>query len=195
MENVWLHRRTTPQRLIGAPGPDESQMRMIAEAAGAAPDHGKIKPWRFLMVTGEARANLGRIFVDAQRQRDPETPEDVFEKLSRQTGFAPLILVAIFSPTVDHPKISVDEQYCAASAAVQNVLLCATQMGFASKWSTGWLAENSDIRAGLGIESGEKVLGFLHIGSRIEPFSDEAIREPAPMASWTTPIQPTGDGS
>lgn len=184
-----LGRRTVPQVKMAGPGPDPEQLARILAAGAAAPDHGKLRPWRFLVVEGEARARLGELFVRGLLAADPAASPAEIEKQRTAPLRAPLLIVVVARVDRRQGKIPEIEQIASTAAAAQNILLAAHAMGFAGKWSTGKNAYDPTIRAGLGVGPGEHIVGFLYIGSYGQP------QEPSPrpeltslVARWSGPV-------
>lgn len=157
-------RTTVPQVMMHEPGPDKDQLRQILEAGLAAPDHGRLRPWRFLTVSGEGRTALGELFAEAAARMPNMQPEDI-ERQRQAAKRAPLIIIVLTDMRRENTKIPAIEQFAAAAAAAQNMLVAAHALGFAGKWSTGRNAEDPLIRARLGVAEGDHIVGFLYIGS------------------------------
>lgn len=158
-------RRTVPQVKMASPGPDAAQLERILVAGAAAPDHGKLRPWRFLVVEGAARERLGALFAEAARRINPDATEVEVEKQRKAPLRAPLIVVVTARAEEGHGNIRPVEQIASAAAAAQNILLAAHALGFAGKWSTGLNAYDATIKAGLGLAPDDHIIGFLYIGS------------------------------
>lgn len=163
-----LSRVTVPPAKMGEPGPDDATLGRMLEAAAAAPDHGRLRPWRFLLVRGEGRAALGDLFSRGLETLRPETSAAELEKQRTAPLRAPLIVVAIARLDPDHPKIPVWEQEASAACAVHNLLLAAHALGFAAKWATGGNAASPVVRSGLGLAANERITGLLYIGSALD---------------------------
>lgn len=158
-----MTRRTVPPAKMGPPGPDAAALRRILEAGAAAPDHGLLRPWRFLVVRGQGREALGTLFA-AFAARAGASPDEVAKQ--RQAPLrAPVIVVVAARLQPDHPKIPTLEQLASAAAAAQNMLLAAHALGFAAKWATGKQAYDAGVREGLGLATDDRILGFLYLGS------------------------------
>lgn len=160
-----LTRRTVPPAKMGPPGPGEAELRRILEAGAAAPDHGLLRPFRFLVVRGEGRAKLGELFAAFVRRSNPGVSAEEIEKQRTAPMRAPVIVVVAARVERAHPKIPAVEQIAAAAAAAQNMLLAAHALGFAAKWATGKQAYDDAVKAGLGLEPSDLVIGFLYLGS------------------------------
>jgi nitroreductase len=183
-----MERTSVPPLKMGAPGPDEAQLQAILAAGAAAPDHGKLVPFRFLLVEKEARAALGELFVQAARIADPTVAEADLEKQRRNPQRATAVIVVITRVRADHPKIPAAEQLASGAAAMQNMLLAAKAQGFATKWVTGKNAYDSTVRAGLGCAGDDVVTGFLFIGSFAQDHPVSPKQDPAAITTrWTGP--------
>jgi nitroreductase len=167
-----LTRTSVPPVKMGPPGPDEEQLRRILEAGAAAPDHGRLRPWRFLVVRGAARERLGELFASAV---EGQVSESELEKQRSDPLRAQVlvIVVARVDPQAKHPAV---EQVASAAAAVQNMLLAAHAMGLAGKWATGRNAYEPAILKGLGLGPDDRLLSFLYLGSYAQP--QEPTRRP-----------------
>lgn len=160
-----LTRRTVPPAKMGPPGPDEAALARILEAGAAAPDHGMLRPWRFLVVRGEGRAALGELFAAAARRAAPGISAAEVEKQRAGPARAPVVVVVAARVQPAHAKIPPLEQVASAAAAAQNMLLAAHALGFAAKWSSGKPARDAGVKAGLGLAAEDEILGFLLLGS------------------------------
>lgn len=188
MIDAILGRRTVPQVKMGGPGPSKSELRLLLEAGASAPDHGKLRPWRFLVVRGDARGKLGNLFAEAVKSDNPGASEAEVEKQRTGPLRAPLIIVVTTQLDRRQTKIPEVEQLAAAASAAQNILLAAHGLGYASKWSTGRNAYDPVIKKGLGIVAEDHIVGMLYIGNYAapqEPSPRPDIREVA--SEWTGP--------
>ncbi len=158
-----LHRRSSVPRLTG-PLPSKDVLDNIYRAAFRAADHSVLRPWRFLVVKGDARLRLGELFAKAGLSSNAELKAKAVEKLRNKPLRAPLIIVCIASYK-PHPKVPEIEQDLSAAAATQNMLLAAFAQGLGAMWRTGSLAYSSTVKSGLGLSCREKIIGFLYIGT------------------------------
>ena len=165
--SVLRHRRSTPSRLLGPPGPDAAQLRALLECAVRVPDHGKLAPWRFLRIAGDARHALGEFLAARALERDPGAAPAAVEKDRLRFSHAPLVLVVIARLTPGH-KVPEQEQLLSGGALCFQLLLAADAMGFGAQWLTGWPAYDPAVAARLGLVEHERVLGFLHLGTARE---------------------------
>ncbi|MDX1492120.1 MAG: nitroreductase [Pseudohongiellaceae bacterium] len=158
-----LHTRISFPRVDG-PIPDESAIENIFKAALRAPDHGQLRPWRFLRIQGESLAKLGQLFAEASLQDKPDLDEEALTKIANKAERAPLIITTI-SESAPHPKIPEFEQDLSAAAATQSMLLAAHAQGIGAVWRTGAMAEHPHVKTGLGLRDHEKIIAFLYIGT------------------------------
>ncbi|MBA15890.1 MAG: nitroreductase [Sphingomonas sp.] len=156
-------RRSGKPRDLVAPGPSPAQLLEMAAIAARTPDHGKLAPWRFVIVPDDARSALADALVTAQRADKADcTPRD--DEAARQFATqAPALVVVLFSPTPEH-KIPMWEQELSAGAACMNLLHAAHAMGFAGGWLTGWASYSDRVRDLFG-SAPERIAGFVFIGT------------------------------
>ena len=162
-------RRSVPSRQLGEPGPDDTQLRQLLSAAIRVPDHGKLTPWRLLVIRGDARARLGGALAAMHLRHEPDAPSSVIEKDRDRFNFAPLIVAVIARIEADHPKIPAQEQLLSAGCVAYNLLLGAQEQGFGAQWLTGWSAYDREAATLLGLSENERIVGFVHIGTAREP--------------------------
>lgn len=156
-------RRSGKPRDLIAPGPDEGQLRKILEVAQRTPDHGKLAPWRFVIVPLEKRDALAALLETAYRAEKPDAGRLEMESMRQFAHQAPTLVVALSAP-VEGSKIPVWEQELSAGAAIMNLLHAAHALGFAAGWLTGWPSYNEDVRAAFA-KAGERIAGFIFIGT------------------------------
>lgn len=145
------------------PAPSQAELEQALQAALAAPDHHRLRPWHFLQLRGTARQQLGRLFVDCLQESGITNPQQQ-ERVLAQPLRAPLILIAIIKTKI-HPKVPKVEQILSMGAAVQNFLLMLTAQGYAAIWRTGDLAESAILKQKLALESDDEIAGFIYIGT------------------------------
>ena len=180
-------RYSTPSRLLGMPGPDDDQLQRMLEVAVHVPDHGQLRPWRFLRIHGDARLALGRALVSRLIQREPDASAARREKESGRFKHAPCIIAVIATLTPEH-KVPESEQIQSGSCACFALLQAADALGFGAQWLTGWAAYDQDILALLGVGANERVLGFIHIGTAQHPHEDRQRPDPASLLTdWQPP--------
>ncbi|MEM0906295.1 MAG: nitroreductase [Pseudomonadota bacterium] len=166
-------RRTVPVKQLGPPGPDSQTLNAVLTIAARVPDHGKLAPWRFIVIEGEARDALGQTCVALSAAKNPNASAEMEE--ARFTR-APVV-VAVVSTAAIHPKIPEWEQVLSAGAVCLNMLHAAAAHGYSAQWLTEWMAYDADFLAHLGLSEGEKVAGFIHIGTPTVPPTERSRPE------------------
>ena len=138
------------------------KIEQLLSAAVQAPNHYKVRPWRFVVITGEARHRLGEAMAAALRRKIPEATAEVLDKERAKPLRAPLV-IAVGADRPSEPKILEIENVCAAAAACENLLLAAVDMGLVGYWRTGDAARDAEVKAFLGLEENE-IIAFLYLG-------------------------------
>ncbi|WP_109511915.1 nitroreductase family protein [Pseudomonas ovata] len=164
--DVLLNRVSVP-RLV-EPAPDAAQREILFGAALRAPDHGFLKPYRFLTVEGESRERLGELLAQALLEQDSAPDAAKLDKARQGPLRAPLVVVVI-ACLQDHPKVPRSEQRLTAACAAHGVLLATYALGLGGVWRTGELSYAASVAQGLGLGEGEEVLGFLYLGTPLNP--------------------------
>jgi nitroreductase len=158
-------RHSVAPPFLAGPGPDEAMLAQILAAGASAPDHGRLRPWRFIVIRGAARERLGEVFADALAKRQPDAPESALEQERGRALRAPVVIAVVAKLEPKHPKIPEFEQILSAGAACENILLAAHAQGFGAKWLTGTNAYDAHVAAALGLEPDDRLAGFVHIGT------------------------------
>lgn len=161
-------RRSTSIRLIGEPGPDPQTLAAMLAIAARAPDHGKLFPFRFIVVEGDARARAGEALAHAWQASHPSASASEIETERARFLRAPVV-VALVSRVDPQHKIPEWEQVLCAGAVGLNLLLAASAHGFAACWVTEWYAYDADVRAAFRLGDGERFAGFHYLGTAREP--------------------------
>jgi nitroreductase len=160
-------RRSVAPHLLGDPGPTAAELEAILSIAVRVPDHGRLAPWRFVVIEGEARARIGEViaaaFVIDQPGADPARITQERNRLAR----APTV-VAVVSRAKPHVKIPEWEQVLSAGAAAMTLVVAANAMGYATSWITEWYAFDRRVLDALGLEPAERIAGFVHIGRPLD---------------------------
>ena len=169
------------------PGPDGEALERILAAAVRAPDHGMLRPWRFILIRGQARERLGEVFSRALMRKQPDVDEDTLARTRRKPLRAPLIIAVAAKPQ-QSPKAPEIEQVLSAGAAAYAMMLAAQSEGFAGMWRTGEMAYDPRVKEALGLRAADHVVGFLYLGTEAaeppnvtRPDSAEFVTE------WTGP--------
>jgi nitroreductase len=161
-----LLRRYSARSLI-EPAPDEAALGLIFGSAVRAPDHGRLRPWRFIVIRSNDRAAFGELLADHTRRTKASVSDDALERERRKAFRAPLIVVvaAIVTPEGKIPAI---EQILSAGAAAQNMLHATFALGFNAVWKTGGSAYDDQVKAALGLHSKDAIVGFMYMGTDAE---------------------------
>ncbi|WP_022727891.1 nitroreductase family protein [Fodinicurvata sediminis] len=184
-----LHgRRSADAKKLAEPAPNEEEMNQILAAGLTAPDHGALQPWRFFLITGPARERLGDLFVEATRAREPDMPAKKLEEQRGKPLRAPLIIAVGARIHADHPKVPVIEQYEAAMAAAQNMLLATEALGYGGVFLSGPNTYDAQVKSAFGLEEKDALAGFLYIGTPSEPLKPKRRLSPWQVTrTWTEP--------
>ena len=166
--DVLNARRSVPSRQLGEPGPDAEQLRQLLGAAIRVPDHGKLVPWRLVLIRGDARAKLGASLAAMHLRHEPDAPPAVIEKDRNRFSHAPLVVAVVARIEADHPKIPAQEQLLSAGLVAYNLLLGAQALGFGAQWLTGWAASDREAADLLGLAENERIVAFVHVGTARE---------------------------
>lgn len=171
-----LNRRAnvSPRRLV-EPGPSALQLEALLALAATAPDHGQITPWRFVLVPKEHRTLLGDAFASALVERSPSATLDQIESAREKAHRAPTLLLAIARPVGDGEAIPAAERLVSLGAAIQNMLVGATAMGFASGLVSGQAMDSAPLRRLFALHADEIAVCFVSLGA------EEGIRKKAPV--------------
>jgi nitroreductase len=156
--------------LVG-PGPSPAEIDTLLTVASRVPDHGKLTPWRFIVFEGEARQAAGEAIATAFRAKYPDSKPDQVEYEKKRLARAPLV-IAVVSRAKPHVKIPEWEQVLSAGAAAMSLVLAAHALGFGANWITEWYAYDRNALAALGVGENEKIAGFIHIGTPVQPPED-----------------------
>ena len=164
LELMRARRQTSPRRLID-PGPSEEQIHAMFDAAAQAPDHGAIRPWRFVRVRAVARSDLGEAFARALCERDPRaTPTQLHEARAKALR-APFLALAIARLDDEHREIPSAERLVSLGCALQNMLLVAHAFEYGAGLVSGQAMSSTALRELFGIGEGEQAVCFVAIGT------------------------------
>jgi nitroreductase len=159
-----IHGRTSADTTLAEPLP-RSLIEKLLLAGVQAPNHYKVRPWRFVVLQGAARERLGDAMVSSSRERRPDLPPETWEKIRKLPLRSPVVIAVGVDKPSDSRVIEI-ENVCAAAAACQNILLAAEAEGLAAKWRTGEWARDSVVKEFLGFAADQYVVSFLYIGYR-----------------------------
>jgi nitroreductase len=188
LRDYLLTRRSVGMAFLQAPGPDRHELEQILTIATRVPDHGKIAPWRLVLIAGDDRALAGAALAEIAARNRPGLDEASLEIERRRFLPAPLTIGVISSPK-PHPKVPEFEQLLSAANVAFNLQHAAFALGFAASWVTQWYAFDPAAAAMLGAKAGERFVGFVNIGTpsavvedRPRPALDEIV------SVWTPPV-------
>jgi len=174
-------RSAKPRELVG-PAPTPADLERMLKIAARSPDHGKLHPWRFVIVADHQRDALAELLLEALAEANPAATEAHRQKERDFAYYSGQLVVLLSSPTPDH-KIPIWEQELSCGAAGMNLLLAAHALGYVSGWVTGWRAYSERVRSAF-CEPGERIGGFIFIGhsgrdveDRPRPALSEVVRQ------------------
>lgn len=174
-----LTRRSRPAKLLKAPGPDRAALAELLTAAARVPDHGKLEPWRFVVIEGAAKERL----IAAIRARGPEAGQDG-DKGASAFEQAPLVVAVVSSPK-ESAKIPAIEQTLSGGAVALGLLNAALAAGWGASWMTGWVAYDRPLLEGaLGLAAAESVIGFVYLGACDAAPPDRPRPDVAALTTW-----------
>jgi nitroreductase len=180
MQDRLARRRSAPAQNLTAPGPSQAGIKRILSLGARTPDHGKLFPWRFVVMGPDSRAELARALAPlAVRQPDPGKAVRVLSKLT-----APPLTILVLSVPVPGHKVPVWEQQLSAGAVCMNLAHAANALGFAASWITDWYSYDPEALALYDIRAGEQVAGFIHIGTPAEPSLERPRPDVARLTTW-----------
>ena len=174
-----------PREMVG-PGPTADELRQMLEIAMRVPDHGKLAPWRFVVVGKEQREQLVSLLRRALQEENPEAGPVHHEKAEQFARQGEALVVVLSSPIQNH-KIPVWEQELSAGAAAMNLLHAAHAHGYVGGWITGWEAYSPKVNAAFA-RPGERIAGFVYIGSPGRELEERPRPDPAEIVrNWDPP--------
>ncbi len=156
-----------PRRLAD-PGPSAAQVNDMFRAAAAAPDHGVVRPWRFVLVAQDKRAVLAEVFAQALQERDATATPEQLEQAREKAFRAPFLALAIARLGPCEPDIDPLERMVSVGAAIQNFLLCAHSMGFGSSLTSGQAMRSVPLRQLFQLAQGEQAVCCINVGTVIK---------------------------
>lgn len=171
-----IHSRHSQGKVKPDPVPRELIEKLL-DAAVQAPNHYKVRPWRFVVLTGEGLKRLGDVMGASQQERHPEFPAEAWDKCRSLPLRAPVVIaVGVDKPT--EAKVLEIENIAAAAAATQNLLLAAQALGLGAKWRTSEWARDPKVKEFLGLEPDQHIIAFVYLGY------PQIATEPPPRPSF-----------
>lgn len=190
METLELlkSRESTPWRVLGGPGPSDSEVQEFLAAAMTTPDHGAVRPWRFHVVRDDAREKFAQVLTEALLARKPDADAATIEKDGERLQQVPLLIVVSAEVMENHPKVPPVEQIVSAGMAAHSILLAAQDRGYGGVILTGDHAYDSHVKAALGLRDKDQIVAFLYIGTPEGNQRPKRRPEPAQFVrDWTGP--------
>ena len=179
-------RRSVPSKQLGEPGPDHATLLRMLASAVRVPDHGKLVPFRFIRLQGEARHALGDLLAARTLHLQPDAADAVVEKDRARFSHAPVIVTVVAGLTPGH-KVPEQEQLLTAGSVCFALLQAAQALGFGAQWLTGWMAYDAAVAATLGLSADERIAGFIHIGTPKMEVPERERPDPALLLTDWTP--------
>ncbi|UNK39668.1 nitroreductase [Shinella sp. H4-D48] len=176
-------RRSIPAFQMGEPGPSKEEVEAMLTLASRVPDHGKLAPWRFIVYRGAERKRISEALATIAMGDKPDLSEEMVKVEKTRLTRAPVV-VAVVSRAAPHFKIPEWEQVMSAGAVCLNLVMAANAHGYASNWLTEWYAFDARAYPILGINEGEKVAGFIHIGTATVPPTERPRPELSDIVTW-----------
>ncbi|MDP2411034.1 MAG: nitroreductase [Pseudolabrys sp.] len=170
LQLLKTRRSVKPMELAG-PAPSPADIDTLLTIASRVPDHGKLAPWRFIVIAGEARLAAGDAIAAAFSAGRPDATAEQLAFERHRLARAPLV-IAVVSKATPHAKIPEWEQLMSAGAATMSLVQAAHALGFAASWLTEWYAYDRRVLAALGLAADERIAGFVHIGRPARPPED-----------------------
>ncbi len=163
MDAIEAIRTRTSVKQFAAQPVEREKIELLLEAGAQAPNHYKVRPWRFVVVSGQARNRMGDLMADIFQRRFPDLQPAALEKERAKPLRAPvMIAVAVDEPS--EPKVREIENICAAAAACENILIAANAIGLGGHWRTGDPARQPEIKHFLGLSDSQELIAFLYLG-------------------------------
>lgn len=185
---TWIQGRhqVSPRRLV-EPGPNAQQQRWLWEAAAAAPDHGLLTPWRFIVIAPQQRAWLGEVFARALVERDPGATTEQLDAAREKAQRGPFLALAIVDLRPREPDTPAIERLVSLGCALQNILLTAHAMGFGAGLSSGRAMQSAALRSAFGLADGEEAVCFVTVGTEIKHKPPRVRPDPAVFVTFAPP--------
>ena len=149
---------------LDSPGPSQADLDAMFQSAVRAPDHGRLRPWQFVVIDTNRRERFGELMAQSMRRRDPEASEEMLRREHAKALRAPVIVVVAAKVQKGH-RIAEFEQVTSAAAATQNIMLAANARGFGAMWKTGDAAYDPEVKVALGLKPEDEIMGFIYIGT------------------------------
>ncbi|MGB3460599.1 MAG: nitroreductase [Rhodanobacter lindaniclasticus] len=179
-------RHSVPARQLGEPAPDDATLHALLEAAIRVPDHGKLVPFRLILLRDEAKLAFGERVTAIGMRNNPAMIGAKLEKERHRYTFAPLVVAVVARIDADSKVPEIEQKLCTGNVAY-NILLGAFALGYGAQWLTGWAAYDREVAALLGLAANEHVVGFVHLGTPQVEVPDRDRPALADLLSTWTP--------
>jgi nitroreductase len=168
--DLLMTRRSVLAKNLGEPGPDEEALHTILCAGIRVPDHGRAEPWRIQVLRKDAQRALAETCVEIFKRETPSAADAQIELERQRPQRSPVLLIVTSHPDPKKfAKVPEIEQTLSSAAVCQNILIATRASGYDAQWVTDWLAYHPDIRVALGHQADTKIVGFIHVGTAVEP--------------------------
>ena len=175
--------RVSPLRLV-EPAPANADLDQILAAGLRAPDHGRLRPWRFLLIRGDARHRFGDVLAESLKRRKQDLSESTLQAEHDKALRAPLIIV-VAAAVRGNTKVPAIEQIVSAGAAAQNMLVAAHALGYGGFWRTGDAAYDDHVKQSFGLTADDEIVGFLYLGHIETPGRPKTPDPVGVVEEWT----------
>lgn len=179
-----LNRRSRPAKTLTAPTPNHDELMVLLEAAARSPDHGKLEPWRFMVIEKQAMSRLAKIAQERGEALGFETEQVTKGRTQFDQGHLAVAVIEVQRPS---PKIPPIEQTYSAGAVCLALLNAALASGWGANWLSGWPSHDREfMRTALNLDDNERVAGFLHIGTETSPPPERPRPDLEAITTWVT---------
>ncbi|MGN6100735.1 MAG: nitroreductase family protein [Devosia sp.] len=183
LRDYLMTRRSVGTGFLNEPGPTPGELDDILTIGTRVPDHGKLAPWRLIVIEGEARFAAGEKLAEIAARRHPEYDAASLD-IERQRFLPAPVTIGVLSKAAHHPKIPEFEQLLSAGNVAFNIHHAAFALGYAANWTTRWYAFDSEAAEMLGARYGERFVGFIAIGTPTAVIEDRPRPPLAEVVSW-----------
>jgi nitroreductase len=146
------------------PGPTQEELDTMLRSALRAPDHGRLRPWHFIVISGDERARFGLLLTEALKAREPGATQETLDREQQKALRAPVIVVvaARIKPSATIPEV---EQIISAGTAAEHIMLAAQALGYGAMWRTGAPAYDARVKEGLRLQASDAIISIMYIGT------------------------------
>ncbi|MBV1897246.1 MAG: nitroreductase [Rhodobacteraceae bacterium] len=179
-----LTRRSRPAKTLGLPVPNRDQLGPLLTAAARCPDHGKLEPWRFVVIERTAMARLADLVESRAKALDKDDADTLKARSQFDMGNLAVVVVEIRKPTEKIPAI---EQSYSAGAVCLSLLNAALASGWGANWLSGWVSYDDEFcKSGLGLATNESIAGIIHIGTESSAPPERPRPDVGAITEWVS---------